>query len=125
MALNACSINGFTVNTRRCASHFNRLVPILHPAVLPNPVGGPRVYRDTAREAIKYDRPFEIEDTPNLTFEQPIVSVSAEILGFSGTDTQDVSAVQVDFVSVSDLMVADKEIDDALIGVNIFDLRIE
>ena len=125
MALNACSINGFTVNTRRCASHFNRLVPILHPAVPPNSVGGPRVLRDTAREALKYDRPFEIEDTPNLTFEQPIVSVSAEILGFSGTDTQDVSGVQVDFVSVSDLMVADQEIDDALIGVNIVDLRIE
>ena len=54
-----------------------------------------------------------------------VVSVSAEILGFSGTDTQDVSGVQVDFVSVSDLMVADQEIDDALIGVNIVDLRIE
>ena len=118
MALNACSINGFTLNSRRCANQFNRLVPILHPAVLPNPVGGPRVLRDTP----KYNRPFEIEDTPHLTFEQPIVTVSAEIFGFSGVDTQDVSAVQVDFVSVSDLTVST---DDAFVGVNISDLRIE
>ena len=122
MALNACTINGFTLNGRRCSTRFSALVDVLHP---PTPIvstgGNPRVLRDTVR----YERPFEIEDTPNLTFEQPIVSVAVEILGFSGTDTQDVSGVQVDFVSVSDLMVTGQEIDDALIGVNISDLRIE
>lgn len=124
MALNACSINGFTLHSRRCASQFARLIPILHPPVPPivSATGGnPRVLRDTFRLD---QRPYEIEDSPVLTFEQPQVTVSVEILGFSGSDTQDVTGANVDFVTAHDFTVT-ASMPDGEITVNIPDLRFE
>jgi hypothetical protein len=124
MALNACSINGFTLNSRRCADKFAALVPILHPPIPPivaSSGGNPRVLRDTFQFQ---PREYEIEDRPTLTFEQPQVTVTVEIFGFSGTDTQDVSAANADFVSVHDFTVQ-AEMPDGTIDVNIHDFRFE
>jgi hypothetical protein len=124
MALNQCSINGFTLNSRRCADRFAALVPILHPTLPPlvsTGGGNPRVLRDTFR----FDqRPYEIEDDRKLTFEQPQVTVSVEIFGFSGTDTQEVAGTNVDFVTVHDLVVT-ASMPDGEITVNIPDFRFE
>lgn len=118
MAINACTIDGFTINSRRCANKFAALIPILHPlAPIQNGVGNPRVHRDTfvppREEQERFDTQFQ--------FEQPIVTVSAEIFGFSGSDTQDVSAAQVDFVSVTEFRVQD----DEQVLVNITEFRFE
>ena len=117
MAINSCSINGFTLHGRRCSDKFAALVPILHPPIVASTGTNPRVLRDT----FQLPRQFEIEDQPHLTFEQPIITVTAEIFGVSGSDTQDVSAAQLDFVTVTDL-----ELEPTLsIDVNITDLKFE
>jgi hypothetical protein len=122
MALNQCTINGFTLNSRRCSDKFAALVPILHPTVTPVTGGGnPRVLRDTFR----FDhRQYEIEDDRKLTFEQPQVTVSVEIFGFSGYDTQDVTGTSVDFVTAHDFTVT-AAMPDGEITVNIPDIRFE
>lgn len=129
MSINFCTIASSPVDgfcgTQR-AKVLARLIPILHPTPAPAVSGtNPRVLRDT----FKFNRPFEIEDQPTLTFEQPTVTVSVEILGFAGSDTQDVSAVQVDFVSVSDFEFGTSahEPDDHadVIAVNITELTFE
>jgi hypothetical protein len=130
MSINFCTIASSPVDgfcgTQR-AKVLARLIPILHPAVPPVVTTGtnPRVLRDT----FKFNRPFEIEDQPTLTFEQPTVTVSAEIFGYYGTDTQDVSAAQVDFVSISDFefgsSVHEPDHDAGVIAVNITELTFE
>ena len=119
MALNACTINGFTLHGRRCADKFSTLIPILHPVIPPVTGTNPRVLRDTHT----FQRPYEIEDQPNLTFEQPIVSVTVEFMHLSGTDTQDVSGSQTDFVSVTEFGVPGS--DDQTLSVNITNLTFE
>jgi hypothetical protein len=124
MALNQCSINGFTLNSRRCSDKFAALVPILHPTVPPivaSGGGNPRVLRDTFRFE---PRPYEIEDDRKLTFEQPHVSVTVEIFGFSGVDSQDVTGANADFVTAHDFTVT-AAMPDGEITVNIPDIRFE
>ncbi len=120
MAINACSINSFTINAGRCRNKFADLVPILHPPIVATAGTNPRVLRDT----FKFARPFDLEDNQVFTFEQPIVSVTVEMFGQSGTDTQDVSMAQADFVTVTGFEVSDQAVSDQ-ITVNIFDLKFE
>lgn len=123
MSINSCTIDSFTIDSfcsRQRQLTIARLVPILHP---PTPVtssggGNPRVLRDTW-----FDRREE-EEKPVLTFEQPIVSVTVEIFGFSGTDTQDVMGSQVDFVTVTNLEVQ-RELEELQMSISISDLRFE
>jgi hypothetical protein len=127
MALNACSINGFTLNSRRCADRFAALVPILHPTLPPlTSIQG--TSNQSMRQGVHRDleRRWEIENDERapLTFEQPQVTVSVEIFGFSGTDTQEVSSANVDFVTVHDLVVT-ASMPDGEITVNIPDFRFE
>jgi hypothetical protein len=124
MAINACSINGFTLNGRKCTNKFALLVPILHPPI-PTPIEGtnPRVLRDTH----EWPRNFEIEDEKHLTFEQPIVTVTAEFLGSTGQDTQDMNASHVDFVTVTGFEVqsVSEDLPIDLVAVNITDFTFE
>ncbi len=120
MAINACSINSFTINAGRCRNKFSELSEILHPVSTPVVGTNPRVLRDT----FNFARPFEIEDQHVFTFEQPIVTVTVEMFGVSSSETQDVSAAQVDFVSVTGFEVSSDPINDT-IAVNIFDLTFE
>ena len=124
MSINACTIDSFTLDSfcsRQRSVVFGRLVPILHPPI-PTGVGGgnPRVLRDT------FTRPdYDVEDKPVLTFEQPIVAVTVELFGHTGTDTQDVTGANVDFVSVTDLAVAKPSVTEATIVISITDLYFE
>lgn len=128
MSINGCSINAFTIDTRRCRDRFADLLPIFRPLIPPIPVSSgsnPRVLRDT----FTMPRQFEIQDEPILTFEQPIVSVTVEFYGFLGVDTQDVSSTNVDFVTVTNLEVQGipkiTSNDEPTISVNIFDLNFD
>lgn len=121
MAINSCTIDSFTLDafcSPRRGMIFDRLVDELHPVtpVVSSARGNPRVLRDT----FQMPRPFEIDDRQTLTFEQPFVTVTAEILGLSGTDTQDVQAANTDFVTVTGL---DFGSDETQISVNILDIH--
>ena len=72
------------------------------------------------------ERRWELENDERapLTFEQPQVTVSVEIFGFSGTDTQDVTGTNVDFVTVHDFTVS-ASMPDGEITVNIPEIRFE
>lgn len=103
MAINACTINGFTINSRSCRNKFDDLVIILHPPVVVNGTN-PRVLRD----GYAIPRPFDFEqpeERPTWTFEQPYISVSVEFLGTIGEQTLDSTQPQLDFVSVTNLTV--------------------
>ena len=98
--INACSINGFTINGKKCSDKFAELIPIFRP---PEPVatvgGSPRVLRDT------FVRPnYDIDDTQRI-YEQPFVTVIVELLGKTGSETQNVSGPSVDFVTVTNLKI--------------------
>ncbi len=92
MAINACSINGFTINGRRCSTNIAALIEQLHPT--------PAISGSARRERYIH-QPIEQDERPQLVYEQPIVSVTVEILGFTGTDTQDVSTASAELVTVS------------------------
>lgn len=124
MAINACTINGFTLHARRCASQWERLIPVLHPFPPGGDGGAGGAAAGNKYAKVPQYAPYEIDDRPDLTFEQPFITVSVEILGFSGVDTQEVSAMDTDFVSVSDFSVGEKELIQQ-VGVNITNLRIE
>lgn len=125
MAINACTIDGFTLNGRNCRDKFAILIPILRPPVVPVEGTNPRVLRDTFR----MPRQFELEDDKILTFEQPIVTVTVEFYGSIGSETQDVMAANADFVTVTGLEIAETPVvasdPEAPITVNIFDLNFE
>ena len=129
MALNACTIDGFTLHGKFCRDKFATLVPILHPSFAP---GNPRVLRDD-----RMPPPFEFEDRPVLNFEQPWITVSIEFAGeihtqqLENTPQSDfvaVTSLRIDVVpvitmSVSDLLMPGSEpTSEALVTVNIFDL---
>ena len=123
MRLNNCSLNAITLNGVRCGRNVSALVLELHPPVPPvaAPGGGStRVLRDT----FTFNPPREIEqdDRVPLTFEQPVITVSATIRGATGTVSQDVSAVQADFVSITGFAVSQAE---APVSVSISSLRIK
>ncbi len=125
MAINACTIDGFTLNGRNCRDKFAILIPILRPPVVPVEGTNPRVLRDTFR----MPRQFELEDDKILTFEQPIVTVTVEFYGSTGSETQDVMAANADFVTVTGLEIAETPVvasdPETPITVNIFDLNFE
>jgi hypothetical protein len=101
MAINACSINGFTLHGRRCTDKFAILVPILHPTVPPVTygVGGnPRVLRDT------FVPPRELEDRLTLNFEQPFITVTVDHDGDIQSQTLEATQ-QLDFVTVTNLQI--------------------
>ena len=109
MAINACSINAFTINGRQCRTNIAALITRLHPPA----IGG------NAR-AERYTPYVEREERPTLVYEQPIVSVTVEILGFIGTDTQDVTATSADIVVLTNLELGGEQP-----SVNITDITFE
>lgn len=122
MSINACTIDASTVNTfcsPRRGIVFNNLSNILHPTTPPFvQAGSSRVLRDTSPFAPQ----FEIDDQPIVTFEQPEVTISVELFGVVGTETQNVAGAQADFVTVTNLTVDGVE---PIVGVNITDLTFE
>ena len=102
MAINACTIDGFTINGRFCRDKFAILIPILRPPIPPVPVEGtnPRVLRDTFTLPPR----FEFEDKPVLNFEQPFITVEVVFDGVTHTQQID-NAPQMHFVTVTGLQI--------------------
>jgi len=134
MSLNACTLNGFTLNSRRCVNKFLVLVDILHPLVPPVPQtpggGNPRVLRDVFADV---PRPFEFDDRVPFTFEQPQITVDVEMFGLTGSQTLD-NLPQADFVTVTGLTIAAAAAVEVLdlilpgdgdVSVNISDITID
>lgn len=117
MAINAQSINRFTINGRRlnCADKFAALVPILHP-VNPPSIGAsnggwkvpPQPARWTPPNVPDYAVPTELER----------IFVTVKFQELSGSDTQEVYPSQ-DLVTVTDV-----KIESTIVGVNITDIKI-
>ena len=122
MSINACTIDASTVNTfcsPRRGIIFDQLANILHPTTPPFvQAGSSRVLRDTS----PYAPQFEIDDKQVVTFEQPEVTITIELLGSVGSETQNVAAAQLDFVTVTNLVVDGVE---PIVAVNITDLTFE
>lgn len=136
MSLNSCTLNGFTLNSRRCVNKFLVLVDILHPPLPPvppasqTPGGSPRVLRDVFADV---PRPFEFDDRVPFTFEQPQITVDVEMFGLTGSQTLD-NLPQADFVTVTGLTItaasAVEVLDlvlpgDDAVSVNISDITID
>jgi hypothetical protein len=101
MAINACTIDGFTLHGRNCRDKFATLIPILHPPVPVVATGGnPRVLRDS----FVMPPQFEFEDRPTLNFEQPWVTVEVVFDGVTHTQQLD-NGPQMHFVTVTGLQI--------------------
>jgi hypothetical protein len=145
MSINFCSIDRSSINSF-CGSRrqvvLDRLLdekyPVAPPAVITRG-GNPQNIRNQFQIA----RPFEYEEQPVLTFEQPFITVSVELHGKTGSQTLEnqpqahfvtVTGLAIEptlMVSVSDMdfdtgpmvTVSDLDFDDP-VSVNISDLNI-
>jgi hypothetical protein len=131
MSINYCTLGSNTVDSfcsPRRGIVFNKLVRELHPPIIvPQPTGGnPQSIRNTAAIAqllARQQRPrFDVDDRDPMVYEQPFISVTVELFGATGTQTMDVSGVNVDIVTVTNLEFGSAESE---IVVNIFDFEIE
>lgn len=101
MAINTCTINGFTIHGRNCRDKFASLVPILHPPVITSTVkSSPRVLRDSFVPPPR----FEFEDKPVLSFEQPWITVEVVLDGVTHSQQLD-NKPQMHFVTVTGLEI--------------------
>lgn len=129
MSINYCTLASNTVDSfcsPRRGLVFNKLVLELHPPILvqQSTGGNPQQIRNTAAIAriIAQQRPnFDVDERDPMVYEQPFITVTVELFGATGTQTMDVSAVNVDIVTVTNF---DFEIGPE-IAVNIFDFEIE
>jgi hypothetical protein len=119
MSINACSINSFTIDARRCRSKFNDLVSILHPEITKKASNGgwrieqtPQYYQN---KNLYQDREHNVK-VPEL--ELDTVTVSISILGVTGTETCSIIN-KMDYVSVNNLKAAEDDF-----SVNITNLRV-
>lgn len=120
MAINACSINAFTINGARC-----RTPNLFRPAPVVGIIGtnNRNVSNDFARQYPHLIRHSEHEvPQPHLEFEQPYITVSAELMGETGSQTLE-AKVQMEFVSVTDIQFSEGSVAPD-ITVNISDISI-
>jgi hypothetical protein len=110
MSINACSINGFTIDARRCRDKFHDLIPILHPpTTTPTSNGGwtqkrpPEHYR-----GINPPR-WDDKQVPTPT-ELDRVTVTVEIFGMKGSDEQQI-VPRLDLVTVTDIHIENGDVD--------------
>lgn len=130
MSINYCTLASNTIDVfcgPRRGLVFNKLVQILHPPIVnPQPIGGnPQQVRNTATIAqllARQQRPhFDVDEREPMVYEQPFISVTVELFGSTGTQTMDVSSVNVDIVSVTNVDFGSVEPE---IVVNIQDFEI-
>lgn len=117
MAINACSINAFTIDAARC-----RRPNLFRPPVGPTFGNGNGTVRDEFAQFYPHLFDREREPEPQLYFEQPFISVAAELLGAKGIQTVEAKP-QLEFVVVTGLEIGEPEEVQA-ITVNILDLSI-
>jgi hypothetical protein len=117
MAINACSINAFTIDAARC-----RRSNLFRPPVGPTFGNGNGTVRDKFAEVRPHLFDKERTPEPQLYFEQPFITVTAELLGSKGLQTVEAKP-QLEFVVVTALEIGEPEEAQA-ITVNILDLSI-
>ncbi len=118
MSINACSINSFTIDARRCRDKFQDLIPILHPpAAKKVSNGGWTQQRPPANYRGINPPRWDDKQTPPPT-ELDRVSVTVEVMGLKGTDTQDI-VQRMDLVTVTDIHIEGTEV-----VVNITNLQV-
>ena len=119
MAINSCTINSFTLNSARC-----RRAIIIPPEPPVTSLGTNNAHVSVAfakqHPHLVRHAEYEIEDQPQLKFEQPFITVTAELMGEVGTHTLE-SSTQLEFVSVINLHISEYTSDDT---VNILDTSI-
>lgn len=109
MSINYCTLGSNTVDSfcsPRRAVVFNRLVLELHPPISAQQStnSNPQQLRNTAAIArvIAHQRPnFDVDEREPMVYEQPFISVTVELFGATGTQTMDVSAVNIDIVTIT------------------------
>lgn len=121
MAINACSVNGFTIDAGRCRNKFAALIPILHPTTSAPKVsnGGWAKARPPANyRGINAPR-WERDEVPReVPTELERITVTASFDGRTGTDTQQITS-RPDLVTVTDIRIEAGEV-----SVNIANLQI-
>jgi hypothetical protein len=114
VSINFCTLTSETVSSFcgiQRAKIFARLVPLLHPPVPTNVIGGNRINR-------QYEHNSYPDNDTHLTFEQPFIIVSAELFGIMGMEKYEVFD-ELNFVSITDF-----EILSNTLNVNITDFEI-
>lgn len=108
MSINYCTVGSNTVDSfcsprRRIV--FDKLVQELHPQ---RAGGNVQQVRNTAAIAQilarQQQRPhFDVDERDPMVYEQPFISVTVELFGSTGTQTMDVSAANVDIVTITNV----------------------
>jgi hypothetical protein len=129
MAINFCTLTNSTIDTfcgNRRQLILDRLLEERYPPA-PPPVLGTN--NSSVREALVrqrpelFRRPAEEEELTQLTFEQPFITVTAELLGTTGTHQLD-AATRLDFVVVTNLRIGERHQLEATVAVNISDFKV-
>ena len=119
MAINACSINSFTIDAGRCRNKFADLIPILHSTITTgSPFLGwvdPAKIQSKQRIAQRWIPPEAPRFDP---VENDKMTVAVEIFGLTGSDTQAVMARQ-DLVTITDIFI-----EPTTLGVNIMNFKV-
>lgn len=108
MAINFCTLTSSTLDAfcgSRRALVLNQLLTQKYPVQGTNNSS----VRSTKVAPVNFE-PAEREEESVLTFEQPIVTVTVEMFGMTGQDTQNVMSSHIDFVTVTHLEVETEEI---------------
>jgi len=126
MSINFCTLTGSTLDTfcgNRRSIIVNQLLTEKYPPAPSAPgTNNHHVSTDFARRYPHLVQHVEHEEIKPLTFEQPFITVSAELLGDVGTQTLE-AKVQMEFATVTDLKIGDSPAPQD-ISVNISDFSI-
>lgn len=129
MAINFCTLTNSTIDTfcgNRRQIILDRLLRERYPPAPPAVLG---TNNASVREALVrqrpelFRRPVEDDERAPLTFEQPFITVSAELLGATGKQQLD-AATRLDFVVVTNLKIGERRQQEATVAVNISDFKV-
>jgi hypothetical protein len=104
MAINGCTIDGFTLHGFKCRDKFSALIPILHPAVQPSKGAGQGGWFQGQGHAASRQRWEQPEVPKNLPTELERITITASFQGVLGTATQEITP-RLDLVTVTDIHV--------------------
>ena len=129
MAINFCTLTNSTIDTfcgNRRQLILDRLLEERYPPA-PPPVLGTN--NSSIRESLVRQRPdllrrpVEDDERAPLTFEQPFITVAAELMGVKGVQQLD-AAARLDFVVVTNLKIGEGYREESTVSVNISDFKV-
>lgn len=114
MAINQCTIDGFTLHGFKCRDKFASLIPILHPPGSPGTLG----WSQAAAAKLAAQR-WEQPEVPKAAFtELERITVTATFQGVFGQATQEITP-RLDLVTVTDI-----EVNPVTVDVNIVNFKV-